>query len=295
MTILGATDPGLYQALLERRSVRRYAKRPVEPETLKAVSGLVAALEPLIVANRFNCQVRVIEGRSDILASSIGSYARIISAPCFVVPSICGDLRVMEDAGYRLEQLVIGLARLELGSCWVGALSNEGRVARELGVRTGWRIPAVIVFGHPDLGFVGRNVNRLYRGVVGAPNRLAYEKFVFAERFGQPATPSSQAEHVLAALRCSPSAGNARPWRVILRGDRMFYCVDTAAGFYRRYRNDYPLLDGGIGMASVTLALRSIGRPADWELLDESPALRADLGLPPSVRLLAAIRVCWPA
>jgi nitroreductase len=290
----GATDGGLFKALLERRSVRRYSKRPVEPEQLKAVAALVEAVEPLVVANEFRCQVRVIEGRSDLLASSMGSYARIISAPCFVVPSISGDLRLMEDAGYRLEQLVVGLARLELGTCWVGALSNEGRVAQALGIRTGWRIPAVIVFGHPDLGFVGRNVNRLYRGVVGAPARLAFDKFVFAERFGQPATLGAQVTPVLEALRSSPSAGNSRPWRVILRGDELFYCVDSGAGFYRLYRNDYPLLDGGIGMASVTLALRARGRPAFWNLIDESPALRAELGLPPAVRLLASIRVCWP-
>ena len=43
----GPADPDLYKALLERRSVRRYAKRPVEPEKLKAVSDLVAGLDLL--------------------------------------------------------------------------------------------------------------------------------------------------------------------------------------------------------------------------------------------------------
>jgi nitroreductase len=287
-------DKDLYRALMERRSVRRYSKQPVEPAVLKSVSELVESLEPLSVTNQFRCQVRVIEDRSDVFASAIGSYARIISAPCFIVPSISGELRLMEDVGYRLQQLVIGLERLGLGTCWVGALSNEGRVAQMFGIRNGWRIPAVIVFGYPDAGFIGRSVNRMVRGVVGAPARLAWNKFVFSERFGQPATVGTQTLYVLDALRNSPSAGNSRPWRVALRGDELYYCIDSSAGFYRRYRNDYPLLDAGIGMANIALALRSRGRPADWNLIAETPAWRADLGLPPSVRLLASIRVCWP-
>ena len=52
-----------------------------------------------------------------------------------------------------------------------------------------------------------------------------------------------------------------------------------------------PTEDGGIGMANIALALRSQGRPADWNLVDESPALRAELCLPPSVRVLASIRI----
>lgn len=289
------SDTELYQALLERRSVRRYSPRPPEPEKLSAAAALIPELQPLVPDNRFRCELRPIPTASDTLAAAIGSYARIISAPWLALPGIRGENRLLEDCGYRLEQLVIGLTRLGLGTCWIGALTSESKTAQTLGVEPGWRVPAVIVFGYPDTGLVGRSVNQLYRGVIGAPNRLPYEKFVFAERFGQPATPAPQTEYVLAALRCSPSAGNARPWRVILRGDRMFYCVDTAAGFYRRYRCDYPLLDGGIGMASVTLALRSLGQPAEWELLDETPELRTDLGLPASVRLLAAIRFGWPA
>ncbi len=287
----GATDPELYKTLVERRSVRRYSKQPVEPEKLAAAAGLVDSLEPLVVANQLSCEIRQTEGRGDLLSSALGSYARIISAPCLVVPSICGDMRVMEDAGYRLQQLVIGLARLGLGTCWVGALSNEGRVALGLGIRIGWRVPGVIAFGYPDTGFVGRSVNRMVRGLAGAPARLAWDRLASIEVFGQPAHLSAQEAHVLDALRSAPSAGNSRPWRVILRGDEMFYCVDSGAGFYRRYRNDYPLLDGGIGMANLMLALRSQGRTADWNLVDESPALRADLGLPPSVRVLATIRI----
>lgn len=287
----GPADPELYKALLERRSVRRYAKRPVEPEKLKAVSELVAGLEPLVAANGFRCRVQVLEDRSDVLASAIGSFTRVISAPCIAVPSISGEMRLMEDAGYRLQQFVVGLWRLELGSCWVGALSNEGRVARMLGVSNGWRIPAVIAFGYPDAGFIGRSVNRLYRGVAGAPHRLSWDKLAFVESFGHPAHLSAHEARVLEALRCAPSAGNARPWRVILRGDELFFCVDTGAGFYRLYRNDYPLLDGGIGMANLGLALSALGRPAFWNLIDESPALRADLGLPPSLRVLASINL----
>jgi len=277
----------LHDAILARRSVRRYEKRPVSQVVLNALRDCEPDIEPLEPGLGFRYSIAHATVDTDI-TSMLGAYGRIISAPHVLVPTIEDDRHALVDFGFRVEQLVIHLTRLGLSSCWVGALPREARAAERFEIPKGWRIPAVVAFGYPATG-IGGAVNSLIHIGVGAQRPLDFGKFVSSGTYGQPAALSGLQTNLLDALRRAPSAGNARPWRVILRADRMFYCVDTAVGFYRTYKVDYPLVDAGIGMANISLALKALGRPQQWALLNDEPGLRARLQLPPNVRLVASI------
>jgi nitroreductase len=105
---------------------------------------------------------------------------------------------------------------------------------------------------------------------------------------------------VLEALRAAPSTGNAQPWQVILREGKLFFAAQEDATYYRLSgRRGFHLVDAGIGMANILLARRDMtetsdvsGRvpsPASWTLLSDAPDLRAELGLPGNMRLIASI------
>ena len=279
-------------ALFARESVRRYAAGPVRPELLDRIRVYGTELRPLIPDNRCACAVETVAGSSRELASALGSYAAIISARYFIAGRLAGTTRPLLDFGFRAEHLVIELTRLGLGSCWVGTLQHEA-AARELaGAGPDERVPALLMFGKPATGVGGRLANRTLRTVVGATRRLAFDRFVFRDRYGNAFEPESELRFVLDCLHHAPSAGNARPWRVILRGPELLFCVDENAGYYRRMklaRWGYPELDAGIGMAHISIALAALGRPADWQWLDDSPDLRAALALPDPIRPVAAI------
>lgn len=277
------------EAIQARRSVRRYASREVEPEKLDRIRDHIGRIRPLVPEHDLCWSVERITGSSERLGAVLGSYASIISAPYVIVPTTTEGPATLLDFGFRVEQLVVTITALGLGSCWLGALTHEERAKTRFGIEPARRLPAVIVVGYPATGIVGRVANTVYRGVTGAPRQLDFARFAYRGTHGEPAELTGIEAQVLDSLRRAPSAGNARPWRVVLRDGRLTLCVDTAAGFYRRYRVDYPSLDSGIGMAHVTLCLGELGIDSKWRLLGDAPELRAELALPPQVRPVAEI------
>ncbi|MFO7674723.1 MAG: nitroreductase family protein [bacterium] len=279
-------------ALFARHSVRRYSSEPVEPGRLDLIRDFAAGVRPLVPASRFTCAIRAINKPSERLASALGSFTAIVSARHFLGARLAGSAHVLADFGFRVEQVVIELTRLGLGSCWVGTLRHEAAARALVGAGPDERMPAIVMFGRPAHGTAGRLVNRAIRAAVGARRRLDFAKFAFRDRFGVPLDPDADLGFILDCLRHAPSAGNARPWRVVVRGAELLICADENAGYYRvagLAKWGYPLLDAGIGMAHVSIALAALGRPADWRWLDDTPGLRDELGLPASVRPVAGI------
>lgn len=290
-------------ALLARRSVRRYAPVPVAPATLAAIRAAVPGVRPLSADGAFACAVESIPGSSRRLAAALGSYAAIISARQYLAARLSRpagasgwhpEFHPLIEFGFRVEQLVIRLTRLGLGSCWVGTLQHEDRARALVGAGPAERVPAVVMFGQPARAAGARLVNRALRAVVGAPRRLAFDRFAFQDRYGTPLEPEPDVRFLLDCLRHAPSAGNARPWRVILRDRELLLCVDESAGYYRLMklaRWGYPWLDAGIGLAHLTIALTALGRPADWQGVADTPDLRAALDLPASVKPVARLNL----
>ena len=142
----------------------------------------------------------------------------------------------------------------------------------------------------------------MIRSAIGADRSLHFDKFcrgaarqsVPASSFDNPAELSQFQKRVMDALRHAPSAGNSRPWRVVFHGDSAHFCVTKNTPYYRMARAvrwGYHLLDAGIGMANVSLALAALGREAHWELVGDRPEIRQTLGLPPDVELVGTIRL----
>lgn len=270
----------LYEAILTRRSVRRYAGRDVPAGLLKQLADFAQEIEPLVQSADFSYSIR--PAKNNELTSAAGGYGRILSATLVIVPHIADGPNALVDFGFRTEQLVIHATRLGLGSCWVGALRHEASAAEEFSVPPGSRIGAVIALGYPETGIVGRAANRLIRSAAGAGSRPPLERLVL----GQGAPTSKQQRKVLEALRAAPSTGNARPWRVVLREGLLYLAVKEDAGYYRLSGNvGYHLVDAGIGMANLSLALKALDRPAPWTLLDKSD----ELALPDNLRLIGSV------
>ncbi len=297
-------DQDLYDAILSRRSVRRYADSTVPEETRRQIAEFAMKVRPLVPENRFSYSVLPIEGKSEELAAVMGGYGKLVSARHLLLPRIQGDAHILEDFGYRVEQLVVELTRLGLGSCYIGALGHEAEALDQLGFLPGERVPAVVVFGYPSTATAGKSFNKMIRSAIGADRRLRFDKFVFcrgtarqatpAPSFNNPAELSPFQEKVMDALRHAPSAGNSRPWRVVIHGDFAYFCVALNTPYYRMSRAvrwGYHLLDAGIGMANVSLAMAALGRAAQWELVGDRPEARQMLDLQPDVQLIGKIRL----
>ncbi len=286
------TDEGLYRAILERHSVRRYDNRRVPEETRRAIVEFAIRIRPLVPANRFSYSVEPIIGKNEDLAAVMGGYGKLVSARHLVLPMAQGESHVTEDFGFRAEQLVVHLTRLGLGSCYIGALGHEAEALDRFEAPVGARVPAVIVFGYPASGTIGRNFNRSIRAALGANHPSPFDRTAYRDRMGLPARLTGFQEKVLDALRRAPSAGNSRPWRVVLRHGICYLSVKLDTPYYRIAKataKGYHLVDAGIGMANISLALAAFGADAEWTLLDDDAELRDRLGLPDNHQLIGSV------
>ena len=254
----------LYQAVLARRSVRRYEKRPLDEATLAQVREIISGVKPLIPGNRFEVLVRD-EVVGEDLVTVLGGYGRFYTPPHSLAPYMLGEQHVLEDLGYRTEQIVVRLAALGVGSCYIGALKRESEVRVHLGLPKGARIAASLVFGRPAAAVGGRTFNTLMRRGLGGHKRLSVKRIFFQETFDGPAAPPSDISPLIQAARSAPSGVNAQPWRFLWRNGRLHLFVTRNNPKYTMAGSqEYALHDGGICMANVTLAMEALGMAGRW-------------------------------
>jgi nitroreductase len=263
-------DEHLYQAILTRRSVRRYDRVRLDGGTLAQVREIISGVEPLVPDNRFEVLVRDVAEEED-LVETLGGYGRIVSPPHYLVPYGIGETHLLTDLGYRVEQIAVRLVEKGIGSCFIASLGREKMVRHRFELPEEARIAAFLVFGHPASSLGGRVFNAGARWVVGAANKLPVERIFFQESFDHPTVPSRELAPLIEAARHAPSAANAQPWRLLWRAGVLYLWVQREN---RRYGggpgNRYRWHDGGICMANVALALEGLGIEERWQLLDET-------------------------
>jgi nitroreductase len=265
------TRGDLYQAILARRSVRRYEARRLDAETLAQAQEIVSGVKPLVPGNRFEVLMRDVAPGEDMV-QTMGGYGRLVSPPHYFVPYGVGETHVLTDLGYRVEQIVVRLTALGIATCYVGSVGREEAVRALFDLPDAARIGAFLSFGHPATGLRGRAVNTMVRRMAGATNKLPAERIFFHETFDQPATPPKDLAPLVEAARLAPSAGNAQPWRLlwhsgVLPSTGTLYLFVQLKGRYSTGGfGAYRFYDGGICMGNVALALEALGMAGHWEL-----------------------------
>lgn len=260
------TQSALYQAVLARRSVRRYDKAPLDEPTLAAVRELVANARPLVPGNRFQAQLQSTKPGQD-LVQDLGGYGRLVNPPHFLVPYVEGSDHPLSDLGCRVEQISVRLTGLGLGSCFIGCVGREAAVTARFGLPQGAQVAALLIFGRPTRGLGGRTVNTLIRAGVGATNKLPLERIFFQETFDRPAAPPAELAPLLEAARRAPSAVNAQPWRFLWQGRRLHLFVKRrSTGYGVTLPLRYSLHDGGVCLGNLLLAMEALGIEGSWHL-----------------------------
>ena len=278
----------LYQAILARRSVRRYEKRPLDESTLTQIREIVSEVKPLIPGNRFEVLIKdVLPGEN--LVTVLGGYGRIVTPAHYLVPYIAGEKHLLEDLGYRVERIVVQLTALGVGTCYIGSLRREAAVRTRFELPKEARIGALLVFGWPSTALGGRLFNTLMRTAAGAKDKLPAERIFFRDTFDAPAKPPAELAPLIEAARNAPSAVNAQPWRFLWHAERLCLFVKRnnlryGSGATAQYR----LYDGGICMANVALALEALGVAGHWRMLapDEASLPHYPANLQPMARLV---------
>jgi nitroreductase len=254
----------LYEAILARRSIRRYDSQPLDEHTLDQVREIISTVEPLIGANEFHVLLRSAPPGTD-LAQDLGGYGRIVNPPHYLVPYLLGSEHVLADAGYRVEQISVRLAALGIGSCFIAALRREAEARARFGLPGGARIAAFLVFGRPTSALGGRATNWLLRLAPGADRKLSSDRLFFDGGFDNPALPPERIAPLIEAARHAPSAVHAQPWRFLwLDGQLHLLVTRRNLRYGTGPQAQYRFHDGGAAMANITLAMEALELEGQW-------------------------------
>ena len=260
-------QPDLYRAIHNRRSVRRYDRTALSTGMIGQVKNLIETAEPLIHENHFD--VRYHDGMlidKDFI-SSMGAYGYIVTPPHALAPYIIGDHSPLLDLGYRVEQIVIRLTSLGIGTCYIGTLYREQAIRARLDLPADSRCGALLAFGFPARSNTGRVLNSLMRSVPRGNTRLPMDQIFYQGSFDHPTHPPDNLFPILSAARFSPSAVNAQPWRFLWRDGNLHIFVKRYNPKYGRGpAQAYRYYDGGICLANIKLALITLKLKADWIL-----------------------------
>ncbi|PLX80603.1 MAG: nitroreductase [Desulfuromonas sp.] len=151
----------IFQAIRDRRSIRRYQDLPVEPEKIDQILE-AARLAPswknlqcwrFIVVSDTSVRQRLLKA---FHADNPGTKA-IAGAPITIV--VCADPResgVENDISYYIadtaiafEHLCLAAHALGLGTCWMGWF-EEAAIKTVLGIPEPFKVVGVTPLGYPD-------------------------------------------------------------------------------------------------------------------------------------------------
>jgi nitroreductase len=254
----------LYEAILARRSVRRYDEARPDELTLARVRDIVFTVQPLIPSNRYEVRLHQVTPGNDLVAA-LGAYGRFVNPPCYLLPYMLGERHVLADLGYRAEQIAVRLTMMGLGSCFIGCLGREKAVRANFRLAHDGRVGALLVFGRPSGGLAGRAANALVRIGAGATKKLPAVRIFFHDSFANPSAPPADLGPIIEAARHAPSAVDAQPWRFLWReGTLHLFVKRHNARYGGGASRQYNLYDGGVCMANVALALQALSREGRW-------------------------------
>lgn len=200
------------ELLQSRHSVRAFTDEPVPAPLLNKLKAVVT----MINTHQQGLKFQVITDDPEPMktfSSSYGSFKNPRNYVAAVVDTAVEN--VYERAGYFAEQFVIKAVELGLGTCFVGATFNSGKVKAQL--RAGEKVAFIVLFGFP----LGKEklLSRL-------TTKFAHRKTMVAADFFKPKEGAPQAMSMFPDLKlglegvaCAPSWMNKRPVRVFLKGE----------------------------------------------------------------------------
>jgi len=151
------SDNPVIDAILKRRSIRRYRRETVDKSIIKEV--LIAGMYAPSAQNQQPWHFLVIDDR-DLLDEimKVHPYASMLSGASFAI-LVCGDENLELSKGYwpvdcaaATQNILLAAHALDLGAVWLGVYPRE---ERQKGIREIFELPshvhpfALISVGHP--------------------------------------------------------------------------------------------------------------------------------------------------
>lgn len=180
---------------VRRKSIRKYLAEPLAKEQVRAIEEAVVKIAPLFPQIKY--AVKLLDAEEFI---SKLKQRLVASAPHYLVLTSETQKGCRLNMGYIGQKLILELAKVDIGTCWLGGAKCKSSDLFEL--------PYIISIacGMPD---------EPWRQGIGEAKRKPLDILVEGGNIPLDMMP------VMEAARIAPSGINLQPWRFIVEEDRI--------------------------------------------------------------------------
>ena len=244
------------EAVGKRVSVRNYSNQPIEDEKMALLTDFLKGMD-----NPFNQKVNFHFFNMDKSSEDqkLGTYGVIQKAKNFIGASVKPVPWALEALGYELETIMLYLAHLDIGTCWLGGTFNRKGFALALDVEEDEILPAITPLGYAQSNRHLQEV--LMRTFVQAHKRLEWNKLFFSNDFQTPLSKELAGQFVFPfeMVRLAPSASNKQPWRLLLKDGQVHFFEYKTPGYSDSFPYDIQRIDMGIAAAHFEHSIKELG------------------------------------
>lgn len=234
----------LYEAIFYRKSIRKYKPVALSKDTLNNVENIISSTKRLY--EEIEMKVHIVEdGKKiqDISKGIVGSYGKIL-APHYLVITSEEKEGFQENIGYTLEQIVLKLTTLGLGTCWIGGFIKKELLDGIMDIPENQKPIIVIAFGVPLMDYLNTKVS--------SGERRKEIKDIVLSGYNE------DYKEIIEAIRRAPSAINIQPWRFAFEDNIIDMYLD-GGNFLTKKIYHFKNLDGGIVLAHLKIACDEFG------------------------------------
>jgi nitroreductase len=265
-------DFSIEEAVRKRYSVRNYKDQKIEAGIREAIESFVDSLD-----NPFGNKVRYyFLDNIDTKNERLGTYGVIKGANQYIGTSIKLEPMALEAIGYELETVMLYLAHLGLGTCWLGGTFNRNEFAKAMNIDQDEIFPIITPYGYAA---EKKHIKeRAMRKVINADHRDEWSHLFYKKSFISPLAQeeAGDLEFPLEMVRLGPSASNKQPWRVLLRDNACHFYEYKEPGYSVIFPYDIQRVDMGIAAAHFDLAAKEKGLKGHFDTANQPELMLPD-------------------
>jgi len=250
----------LQKAIETRKSTRTFQKEPLSPVDIEKISGYLNKPENLIGPFGYQFEFELLIESEERDKDQIGTYGFIKNPQGYILGSSIIETKSLFDYAYVLENIVLYLTAIGVGTCWLGGRFQKQEAMSQLSLKENEIIPAITPIGYPQEK--QRLKERMIRSVLQARKRKPEEQLFYYEAFGQPlGDRAEEFRQALHYVRIGPSAQNKQPWRLVFGNNltQVHFYVTNPLADNPLYMCEPQYLDIGIAYNHFKTGLDEVG------------------------------------
>jgi nitroreductase len=257
----------------KRKSLRTYERKAVSAEHQESIRNFLSALPEPPFGTRLRYQW-IAPGPDDPeMLKGLGTYGFIKNPAGYMAAACERSEEGLRDFGYQMENIVLLLTDLGIGSCWLGGTFTKSRFSERMKISEQEWVPAVVSAGYP--AGKPRMFDAWVRKSAGSDKRKPWDELFFGPDFSKTldAETVGPLAKMLEAVRLAPSASNRQPWRILLSdGGDLHFFLQRSGKYEKKAKSagmlDLQQADIGIAMSHFELMARESGMQGSWIVSD---------------------------